>query len=146
VVSSSELVRPDVAKIGVVALDAVHVTGAYDAAGHRTNLSISVLTAAGAPVSFRSFRLNVTVGLRARLKTAPDAPLGRIVDVAQEVTFTNADTVVLPIADALILDAAGHPGYRLGPEGHDPHVEWVVQASAYPALKPGTAAVTLGIS
>jgi uncharacterized phage protein gp47/JayE len=149
VVGPSELVRPDAGRLAVVALHRLRATGdvgavrAYNAASHRTTLSISVLTAGGAPVSFRSFSLNVTVVVRARLRTAPDAPLQRICDVAAVLQFTGADTVALQVPDSQILDATGHPGFRLGPEGHDPHVEFQVQASAYPALKPGTAAVDL---
>jgi uncharacterized phage protein gp47/JayE len=143
---ASELVRPDEGQLTVVALRGLQATGAYVAAGTRTDLTVRVLKEDGLPAAFRSFRLNVTVTVRARLKTEPGQPPQRVAQVEAQLQFTNADTAVLSVANAAILDVPGRPGYRLGPEGHDPAVEFQVTASAYPALRPGLAPVTLGIS
>lgn len=148
VVKSSELVRPDKDNLSVIALDGLKVTGVYVAAGNRTDLTLSVVKADGTAVRFRSFKLNVVVVLRARLKTAPDQPAQRVCQVERQVTFTNvADTVVVQIPNSDIKDAPGHPGFRLGADGHDPHVEFQVVSTAYPVLKAGLAPVDItGIS
>lgn len=142
----SELIRADETQLEVVALQGLQVTAAYVGAGNRTDLTVRVLRADGLPAAFRSFRLNVTVTLRARLKTEPDQPRGRVAQVERQLQFTNGDTAVLQVPNADILDQPGRPGYRTGPEGHLPAVEFQVAASAYPALAPGLAPVTLGIS
>jgi len=142
-VSASELIRPDETNLAVEVLDGFQVTGAYSAAQHRTTLTIRLVRMDGVPVSFRSFKLNVTVVLRARLRTTPDQPLQRICQVTADLQLTATDSVVLQVADADIKDAPAHPGFRLGADGHDPHVELQVSATAYPALKPGSAAVDL---
>ncbi|MCY1022313.1 baseplate J/gp47 family protein [Pyxidicoccus sp. MSG2] len=148
VVKSSELIRPDESNLTVVALDGLKATGVYVPAQNRTNLTLSVVKGDGTAVRFRSFTLNVVVVLRARLKTAPDQPAQRVCQVEKQVTFTSsADTVVVSILNADIKDAPGHPGFRLGADGHDPHVEFQVSSTAYPALKPGLSPVDItGIS
>jgi uncharacterized phage protein gp47/JayE len=147
VVNASELIRPDEGKLSVEVLDGLKVTGAYVAAASRTDLTVSVVKADGLAARFRSFKLNIVVVLRARLKTAPDQPAQRVCQVERQITFTNAETVVVQIPNADIKDAPGRPGFRLGPDGHDPQVEFQVSATAYPALKPGLAPVNItGIS
>ena len=152
VAKSSELIRPDEGSLSVVALDGLRVTGAYLAGATLTRLTLNVVKADGTPVGFRSFKLNLLVVLRARLKTAPDQPSQRIWQTERQVTFTGtpttvADTVTLDILNSEIKDAPGSPGFRLGADGHDPRVEFQVSATAYPALKAGLAAVDItGIS
>jgi uncharacterized phage protein gp47/JayE len=143
VARAGELVRPDTGNLAIVALDGLRATGTYVPAGNRTDLTISLVTADGVAVQFRSFKLNVTVILKARLRTAPDQPRQRVAQVEGQIQFTNANTVVFSVPNASILDAPGHPGFRLGPDGHEPQVEFQVLASAYPALKPGVAAVDI---
>jgi uncharacterized phage protein gp47/JayE len=142
-VSPSELIRPDETNLSVEALDGFKVTGTYSAAQHRTSLTIRLARADGVAVQFRSFKLNITVVLRARLKSTPDQPLQRICQVTGDIQLTSTDSVVFQVADADIKDGPGHPGFRLGADGHDPHVELQVTATAYPALKSGSAAVDL---
>lgn len=142
-VSASELIRPNETNLVVEALDGFKVTGAYSAAQHRTSLTIRLIRADEVPVQFRSFKLNVTVVLRARRASTPDQPLQRICQVTADLQFTATDAVVLNIPDVDIKDAPGHPGFRLSADPHDPHVEFQVTATAYPALKPGSAAVDL---
>lgn len=147
VAQASELIRPDEGNLSVLALDGIKATGAYVGASSRTDLTLSLVLADGTAVRFRSFKLNIIVVLKARLKTAPDQPAQRICQVEGQIQFTNADTVVFQIANSAIKDGPGHPGFRLGADGHDPHVEFQVVSTAYPGLKPGLALVDItGIS
>jgi uncharacterized phage protein gp47/JayE len=148
VAKPSELIRPDEGDLSVIALDGIKATGVYAAAQNRTNLTVRMVRADGTAVRFRSFKLNLVVVLRARLRTAPNQPAQRVCQVEKQVTFTSAaDTVVVQIPNSEILDAPGRPGFRLGPDGHDPSVEFQVISTAYPGLKHGIAPVDLtGIS
>jgi hypothetical protein len=143
VVSPGELVRPDPPQLAVVALSGLRATGSYVAPSKRTELTIRVADATGAPTTFRAFTLNVSVVVKARLKAEPDQPRQRICQVDGVLQFTNANSAVLQIPNAAILDAPGKPGFRLGGDGHEPQVEFQVLASAYPALQPATAPVDL---
>ena len=138
-----ELVRPDAARLDVVALAGLAASGAYDAAANRTTLAIAVVAAGGLPVRFRAFALNITVLVKARLRSAPEQPRQRVAQVEGRIQFTGADTASFAILDAAILDAPGRPGFRLGGDGHDPDVELQVSASAYPALAPSVVPVDL---
>lgn len=144
---SGELVRPDEGHLAVMALDRIDVHGTYVAAANRTDLQIRLLIADGTAVRFRSFKLDLTVVLKARLKTAPDQPTQRICQVQAQVQFTGVDAVTVPVANVSIKDAPAHPGFRLGADGHDPHVEFQVIATAYPGLEAGMTPVDItGIS
>lgn len=146
VAQASELIRPDAGKITVAVLSGLAATGAWVPAGNRVDLTVRLLRGDGGAVSLASFRLNVTVQVRARLRSAPEQPPQRITQVEGQLVFTG-DTAVLQIPKAALLDAPGHPGFRLGASGHEPLVEMQVIASAYPALRPGLAPVDLtGIS
>lgn len=142
-VEPGELIRPDEGNLAVEALAAVKVAGAYSAAAHGTSLSISLLKSDGLPALLQSYRIGITVLLKARLKTAPDQPPQRVAKVEGQIQFAASDTVVFLIPDAAIKDQPGSPGFRLGPDGHDEQVEFQVSATAYPALQAGAAAVDL---
>jgi uncharacterized phage protein gp47/JayE len=138
-VDSSELIRPDESALTVVVLNSLKAVGTYVGAANRTDLAISLVKTDGTPVNFRSLALNITVIVKAHLKATPDQPNQRVCQVAGQIQFANADTVVFQIPNAAIKDGPGHPGFRLGADGHSPLVEFQVVASAYAALKPGVA-------
>lgn len=133
----NELIRPDAAQLAVVALPGLSVSGSHTTAGHRTDLEVRLVRDGGGSVTLSSLALGITVIAKARLKTAPDQPPQRIFLDVRTAQFTGSDTATLSISDAQLASTQFGPGFQLGPNGHDPHVEFQVLAAAYPALKPG---------
>jgi hypothetical protein len=108
--AATELVRPDAANIVVTVLTQL---AAARRDGTKSDVAVSLLDAAGAAAQFKSFAVDLSVTLRARLANAPDQPpevVGR---------FTRAATFVDSTQFLLSLTPADAPQLRTG--GADAH-------------------------
>jgi len=136
IIAATEIVRPDEAHLGAVVLDKLRLASSAPApAPNRLTLNIQVLDAGGAPVTFRRLSLDLTVGIRAYSKTAPDAPPERIGSVSKRLEYTASNTAPVTITNA---DLAG---FR--PADHNNNVEFVIEAPAYPTLDSVTSRVPI---
>jgi uncharacterized phage protein gp47/JayE len=128
-VGPTELVRPDVTNLSAVLVSALTVAASRHV-GTDNELDLQLLDADGNPIGWRSFSLDVTVTLLARLQTAPDQPPARVGSLTPTVTWNDTDTATLTITPGDVADL--EPGYR--PEDHLPDVDVVVGAAAYPGI------------
>jgi hypothetical protein len=128
-VGPTELVRPDVTNLRAVLVSALTVAASRHV-GTDNELDLQLLDADGNPIGWRSFSLDVTVTLLARLQTAPDQPPARVGSLTPTVTWNDTGTATLTITPGDVADL--EPGYR--PEDHLPDVDVVVGAAAYPGI------------
>ena len=135
VVDSAKLIRPDEANLHAVLLRGFEVA-ATRKAGTANQVDLRLVDATGTAVVFTAFSVDLSVELRATLKSTPDQPPQRVGNPTRRVTFANSPTATLEIQPA---DA---PGFR--PADHDPAVTAVIAAAAYPAL--ATAQTTIDLS
>jgi hypothetical protein len=135
VVDSAKLIRPDEANLHAVLLRGFEVA-ATRKAGTANQVDLRLVDATGTAVVFTAFSVDLSVELRATLKSTPDQPPQRVGNPTRRVTFANSSTATLEIQPA---DA---PGFR--PADHDPAVTAVLAAAAYPAL--ATAQTTIDLS
>ena len=135
VVGSAKLIRPDEAGLHAVLLRGFEVA-ATRKAGTANQVDLRLVDATGTAVVFTAFSVDLSVELRATLKSTPDQPPQRVGNPTRRVTFANSPTATLEIQPA---DA---PGFR--PADHDPAVTAVIAAAAYPAL--ATAQTTIDLS
>jgi uncharacterized phage protein gp47/JayE len=136
-ITPTEVIRPDEANLKALFLTGLRQTASalLPSGATRLRLTMQVLDATGAPVRFRRLSLDVTVGIRARSLTAPEAPPERIGSLTKRLEFTNSTNVSLNITPAELAS------FR--PADHDPRVEFVVEPSAYPGLAGTTNTVAI---
>lgn len=129
-IDTTELIRPDSAGLRVTTLTAIQATADVLAgAPPGTTIDIQLTDQADAPVTFRSFSLDLQVTMRATLTARPDAPPERIGAFTRALQFTASATATLTVSAA---DLSG-----LRPE-HDPTIEFQISAAAYPGLRPAS--------
>lgn len=128
-----ELLRPDAARLGVVLVSAL---AAERSAGSPNEVTLRLVDSAGDAIGWKNLLLDVSVVLRARLRTAPEQPPERVGGFTRALAF--ADT-----ADATLTIAAGDaPGFR--PDDHlDEGVEVVINAAAYPGISGAATIIDL---
>ncbi len=135
VVDSAKLIRPDAANLRAVLLRGFEVA-ATRKVGTANQVDLRLIDATGTAVVFTGYAVDLSVELRATLKTAPDQPPERVGSFTRRVSFANS-----PIA-TLEIQPSDAPGFR--PADHDPAVMAVVAAAAYPAL--ATAQTTIDLN
>jgi hypothetical protein len=137
IVTPTEVIRPDAANLGALFLTGLRQSASalLSSGANRLRLTMQVLDSSGAPVRFRRLSLDVTVAIRARSLTAPDAPPERIGNLSKRIEYTNSTNAQLNITPAEL------DSFR--PADHDPRVEFVVEASAHPGLAGTTNTVSI---
>ena len=135
-IAQTEVVRPDGAALRAVLLRGWRVPGSPRAIGGGSfEVDLELVDATGAAVTFADLALDLDVTLRARLLAAPDQPPQRIGSFTRQVRFDDASVATLTIGPA---DTAG---FRAGE--HDPAVEVLVSAAAYPGLQGAATTINL---
>ncbi|HEX8474425.1 MAG TPA: baseplate J/gp47 family protein [Pyrinomonadaceae bacterium] len=128
-VARSEMVRPDNANIKPVFLARLHWLSAAPGPTNspvRYAAEIQLLDESGVAVEFRDFSIDLHVTMRAGLKNMPDLPPERIGSFTHSVHFANKTSATLNITKD---DMKG-----FNSETHQPKVEFVIAAAAYPGL------------
>jgi hypothetical protein len=135
-ITPTEVIRPDVARLQAVLLAGLRILSATPGTGEtRAQLTVQLTDSSGAAVTFRALVLDVAVGIRAYSLTAPDAPPERIGNARKRLELTRSNSAVL--------EMTGEDLTLFRPADHDPRVEFVVSAPAYPALTAATVRVAI---
>ena len=125
-IAPTQQLRPDKTNLKAELLKGLAVAGASRVSGDNRLIDLQLVQGADTPVTFRNFRLDVQVVLKAHSRIIPSQPPERIGAFTHPVTFSNSATATLTITPD---DSSG---YR--PEDHAPIVDVSLSAAAYPGL------------
>jgi len=132
----TERIRPDEANLKVVLLASLKAT-ASRRVRDTNEVDLQVVDTAGAAIEFKNLSIDISVTLRAYLITDPDhrQPPERISNFTRSILFTNTSTATLRIGPS------DTTGFRM--DDHDPKVEVIISAAAYPGLQGTTTTIDL---
>lgn len=133
-IEATELIRPDASRLNVVLLTALHISGTRKEGANHV-IDVQLLDSQGTASTFDALEIDVTVTIKASLTAAPDQPSKRIDQFTSTVLFTGASI------GTLVIRPADTTGFR--PADHDPLVEVVLSASAYPGLQEAQTLIDL---
>ncbi len=98
-------------------------------------IDLQLVDADGTAIAFKNLSIDINVTLRAKLKNAPEQPSERIGSFTRAIVFTNASTATLVIEP--------NDTTRFRSDDHNPKVEVILIAAAYPGLQGATATIDL---
>ena len=125
-IAPTQQIRPDETNLKAELLKGLVAPGPTRTSGANRLVDLQLVQVDGTPVSFRNFKLDVQVALRAHSRTIPSQPPELVGVFAHTVTFANGATGTLTITPD---DTSG---YR--PADHAPDVDVSLSAAAYPGL------------
>ncbi len=130
-IGPSELARPDEKNLEAVLVSAIEVPETRD-----SELDVQLVDAAGNPIGWNSFSIDLAVTLRAYLENAPSQPPERIGSLTKTLAFEDASTATLEITaqDLEELDPGPTESHRRT------GVEVELAAAVYPGITPAEGA------
>jgi hypothetical protein len=126
-IARTEIIRPDANNLRAVVLTAITSPGTQKTAPLTVAIDVQLTDGAGSPVTFRQFVLNLNVVVRAYAATNPDQPPERIANFTRQIQFSGAAVAALQITPGDLTS------FR--PADHEPELEFIITAAAYPGLQ-----------